>query len=214
MKFISLTLVVLSMAISQPLWSQDKLYRWKDDDGKVHMGHNIPPRFTHLGYEVVTADGTVIETVNRQATPEELADKQSKASIEAVLAEEKRRREEEEERLMRTYSTIEDIEAAKKRGLRELEIRISILKSNVRSLKRQVENNQARAADTERSGGTVSVEVLAAINDLQDEITETERSVADREIEMEQVSQEYDRDIALFKTLLDEVEMRRSFSSK
>ena len=71
---------------------------------------------------------------------------------------------------MLRYSTIEDIEAARERALRDLRIRVSILKSNKRSLKQQVENYQAQAADLERSGKEVDVERLQVIEDLQGEI--------------------------------------------
>ena len=69
--------------------------------------------------------------------------------------------------LLLRYSTISDIEASRERNLSELKIRISILHSNIRSLKQQVESNQSRAADIERGGGEVPVATIATIDGLK-----------------------------------------------
>jgi hypothetical protein len=71
---------------------------------------------------------------------------------------------------MLRYSTVADIEAARDRALRDLQIRLSILKGNRRSLKQKVENYQAQAADLERRGMQVDVARLRTIEDLQSEI--------------------------------------------
>jgi hypothetical protein len=118
-----------------------------------------------------------------------------------------------DESLMLRYSTIEDIEAARERTLRDLRIRVSILKSNTRGLKQQVENYQRVAAGIERSGGTVGVERLTLIEELQFEISATERSIADRQAEVALVQKGFQEDIGRFEMLLEVVELRRSLSS-
>ena len=89
-------------------------------------------------------------------------------------------------------------------------INVSILKSNTRSLKQQVENYQAQAANIERRGGEVDVQRLAAIEDLQGEIEATERSIVERNREMEDVKAKFQMDMDRFEQLLDVVALRRS----
>ena len=107
-----------------------------------------------------------------------------------------------------------DIEAARERALRDLRIRVNILKSNKRALRQQVENYQAQAADIERRGQQVDAERLKAIEDLQDEIAITDRAIVDRQQEIEKVSQAYQQDIERFEMLLDVVELRRSLAAQ
>jgi hypothetical protein len=95
-----------------------------------------------------------------------------------------------------------------------LRIRVSILRSNKRSLKHLVENYQAQAADLERSGQQVDVARLVVIEDLQGEISSTDRAIADRELEIEQVGAAYQQDIDRFEMLLEVVELRRSLIAK
>ncbi|MEP5765815.1 MAG: hypothetical protein ABJ308_14565 [Halieaceae bacterium] len=188
------------------------LYRYVNSEGVTVINYNIPPQYVHKGYEILNRDGSLHRSVPRSLTDEEMADKSSEAYQARVAAEEAERLRKWDESLLIRYSSIEDIEAARDRSLSELRIRISILRSNVRSLKLQVESNQERAADIERRGGEVPVDVVVAIDGLRSEITETERSIEDRKREIEVVEQGFQRDIERFALLLDKVELRRRYS--
>ncbi|MEH6589403.1 MAG: hypothetical protein V7746_04045 [Halioglobus sp.] len=187
-----------------------EMYRYIDDQGKVVIGFQVPVEDVKKGYEVLNEDGIVIEVVPRELTEEERKDRDAQARLAAEAVAEIERLQAWDESLLLKYSTVEDIEASRKRSLSSLLINVSILKSNTRSLKQQVENYQAQAADIERRGGTVDVERLVAIEDLQSEIEATERSIAERSKEMETVKAEYQLDIERFEQLLDIVELRRS----
>ena len=95
-----------------------------------------------------------------------------------------------------------------------MQIRVSILKSNKRSLRQQVETYQSQAADQERLGRSVDAAHLTAIADLQGEIESTDRSIADREEEIDAVRASFQKDIDRFEQLLEVVELRRSLASQ
>ena len=190
------------------------LYRYTNDEGVTVVDYRVPAEYAHLGYEVLSAEGVVLRVVPRSLTEEEKKIRNAEAELEAkARAEEERLREWDESLLLR-YSTLEDIEAARERALDELRIRLSILKSNRRSLKHQVEGYQAQAADLERSGQPVDVARIRAIEDLQAEIESTERSITDRAREIEEVSAAYQRDIDRFGMLLEVVELRKTLLAK
>ncbi len=90
-----------------------------------------------------------------------------------------------------------------------MKIRISILKSNLVSIKSQIEREQAKAANIERRGREVPQDLLKNINILRQEIEDTEQSIVMRREEIESVKASYQRDIERFKTLKDRVDMRR-----
>lgn len=187
-----------------------EMYRYINDQGNVVVGYQVPTGDVKKGYEVLNEDGIVIKVVPRELTEEERADISAQEAVAQAAEAEKERLRQWDENLLLRYSTVEDIEEARKRALSSLLINVSILKSNTRSLKQQVENYQAQAADIERRGGQVDVERLAAIEDLQGEIEATERSIVDRRQEMEDVKAEYQKDIDRFEQLLEFVELRRT----
>ncbi len=59
----------------------------------------------------------------------------------------------------------------------------------------------------------MSPALLNTIEDLQEQIASADRSIADRNAEIEQVSAAYQRDIERFQHLLEMVELRRSMSA-
>jgi len=186
------------------------LYRYTNNKGNMVVDYQVPPEYAAKGYEVLNEEGIVIKVVPRELTKEELEQQSIREMQAAAAAAEEERLKKWDESLLLRYSTIEDIEAAQERALRDLRIRVSILKSNTRSLKQQVENYQSVAADIERSGGTVDVARLTTIEDLQSEIAATERSIVDRKREIQLVQESFEKDIGRFHMLLEVVELRRT----
>lgn len=197
-----------------PVSQAANLYRYTNDEGVTVVDYRVPADYIGKGYEVLNKDGVVVEVVPRELTEEEKSVLNAQQQLEADARAEERHLREWDESLMLRYSTVEDIEAAKDRALRDLRIRLSILKSNKRSLKQQVENYQAQAADLERSGRSVDVARLSAIEDIQAEIAVTDRSINDRAVEIEEVSAAYQKDIERFAQLLEVVALRRSLLAK
>ena len=204
-----LFVAALLLNVAPAAQSRD-LYRYYNDEGNMVVDYQVPAKYVGGGYEVLNDVGVVIRVAPRELTEEEKQAVDAQQTLERqALAEQERLRKWDESLLVR-YSTIADIEDARERALSELRIRVSILKSNKRSLKHQVENYQAQAADLERSGQQVDVARLRVIEELQGEINITDRAIADRQLEIEQVAAAYQLDIERFEMLLEVVELRRT----
>ncbi|MEH6580688.1 MAG: hypothetical protein V7754_02040 [Halioglobus sp.] len=203
-------MALLPSLLSPSLVQAGDMYRYINDEGNVVLGYQVPTTDVKKGYEVLNEDGIVIQVVPRELTEEERENITAQEALVAAAEAEKERLRLWDESLLLRYSTVEDIEAARKRAMSSLLINVSILRSNTRSLKQQVENYQAQAADIERRGGEVDPQRLAAIDDLQGEIQATERSIVERNKETEEVKAAYQMDIDRFEQLLDVVALRRS----
>lgn len=184
-----------------------KMYRYTTDRGVVAVDDHVPPEFVKNGYEVLSPDGRVLETVPRQLTGEEGKRKR------AAEAEAKRLQEWDKNLLLR-YSSVDDIGAARDRALREIDIRLSILRSNLNSAKGQVEREQEKAANIERGGGTVPEAIATNIEKLKVEVSVIEASIAERMKDKETTGVAYQKDIERFKSLQDVVQFRRGSSSE
>jgi hypothetical protein len=187
-----------------------ELYRYVNSEGNTVIDYRIPPEYAANGYEVINEDGVVLRVVPRALSDTERdawSDEQKRAAAERAEAERLRKWDES---LLLRYSSVADIEDARDRALRDLRIRLSILRGNRRSLRGQVESYQAQAADQERMGLEASVELERAIEELQRQIESGDRSIEDREQEIEEVAAAYQRDIERFEQLQEIVEMRRA----
>ena len=178
-------------------------FRVTNENGVIELKSTITPEEAKRGYAIVTLGGHVIEEVAPQLSDEAL-DEQRRAQLQAQREHEKREQQlRYDENLLLKYSAIEDLEAEKKRKLSEFDVRLSILRSNMMSLKDQVERQQSRAADFERRGQQVPRVILQNIAEQEDKLRDAELSHASRLEEKQLVASRYEKDIARFKALVN-----------
>ena len=202
--------MILTLLFANLVWAMgDKLYRYKNAQGTVVIDDEVPPGYAKNGYEILNLMGQVLEVVPRQLTEEELR------NLSSEEARKRKQREIDEAQLLydrsllMRYSDVLDIEAVRGRTIKELEIRSSILHSNVSTNKAQVERQQARAADIERRGRVVPQSLLDNIEQLKKEIALSELDIAARAKEIETVRLEYQQDIERFQYLIEVMGYRR-----
>ncbi|WP_439134488.1 hypothetical protein [Pseudomaricurvus sp.] len=190
--------LLLVMLGGQSMWSQAQnskvYYRYLDENGVKVINHQIPPEYAQKGYEVVTSRGEVIKVVPPAPSAKEVTQMELQRQREAELAE-------WDEELLRRYSTVRDIEAAKHRKLVQVDGSIAILKGNIRNLKAQIADQHAKAAKMERMGRAVPDTMLKTLAALEEELALSEAQIEEREQQYTQIEKKYDRDIERFKVI-------------
>ncbi|MYM64155.1 hypothetical protein [Pseudomaricurvus sp. HS19] len=171
-----------------------KLYRYTNGEGVQELNTYLPPEYSQNGYEIVNERGDVLRTV-----PPAL----SEEATEALRAErmEKDRQQQWDRELLRRYSSVRDIEAAKKRKLAQVQNSILIIKSNMTNIKGQLAEQHARAAESERQGKDVPKPILQKIDGLERELQSAEEQLAEREQQFSDTEEKYDRDRDRFATI-------------
>ena len=112
-----------------------KLYKWVDDHGVTHYGETIPPEYADKDRSELNKSGRVV-TTKEVPTAEEL---RTERSNKARLDEEKRKADKaaldstrHDKMLVNTYSNIEEIDLARDRNLRQIELRINGLNAQIK----------------------------------------------------------------------------------
>ena len=206
---IALFVAMLLVSVST---QADNLYRYKNDVGGTVVDWRVPPEFAGRGYEVLNAQGQVVEVVPRQLSSGELQNKDLVKRLQQEAKFERARLAKWAKFLLLRYSTVEDIDAARDRALRDLKIRLSILASNQRTARNRLESVLARVADMERRGDVPLEQDLDAIAALRADIANTGRAIKEREAQVLEVTDSFDEDRSRFIQLQDVVLLRRSLS--
>ena len=206
---IALFVAVLLVSVST---QADNLYRYKNDVAGTVVDWRVPPEFAGRGYEVLNAQGQVVEVVPRQLSSGELQNKDLVKRLQQEATVERARLAKWDKFLLLRYSTVEDIDAARDRALRDLKIRLSILASNQRTARNRLESVLARVADMERRGDVPLEQDLDAIAALRADIANTGRAIKEREAQVLEVTDSFDEDRSRFIQLQDVVLLRRSLS--
>jgi hypothetical protein len=167
--------------------SKKMFYRYTTDDGRKVVSQVIPPQYVRNGYEMLTLRGEIVKVV-----PPAPSDADA-----ARIANERKADKEQAKRdieLRRTYSSTQDIESAKTRNLLELQNTINILQANLSSVKSQLKAQELHAASIERSGKTLSSDILKNITTLRTEEKELNIQIKQREAEHQSSADKYEQD--------------------
>ncbi len=186
------------LAAGNVIGADKLLFRYTDDQGQIVLNDTLPPSAAGRGYEIIRPDGRVVKRV-------EPAISETVSEAARLEQEEAERRRKWDESLLLRYSDVADIEAAKKRAMSDIRVRISILKGNLSYLKTQVEREEFRAAEADRQGMEVSEELKDAIRTHKIQIGDVEELINARQAELDETAARYDRDMRRFAILLDRI---------
>ncbi|WP_226644132.1 hypothetical protein [Microbulbifer variabilis] len=181
------SITLLFSALANAASDEQVLYRYTDEQGIVVLNEMVPPEYVGKGYEILNLSGRVIEVVPPQLSPEEF--------------EAQRRQEAQEEadrKLLKRYNSLADIESARKRKLAIVEQDMAIMHSNITSLIRQITQEEAQAARTQRGGRDVAPELLQRIADLQKEVAVLRERLKRRDEEASSIGEEFDKAAARY----------------
>ena len=138
---------------------QPLLYRYVDSRGVTVLDRQgVPPEYVAKGYEVLNAQGRVVQVVPPPPTADEIHQAQAKKAQANADAQ-----------LLNLYSNVEDVDRAKARKLSELDALIALAQGNLKGLNTQQATLQGQAADLERAGKTVPQSLIEQMSDLKDQ---------------------------------------------
>jgi hypothetical protein len=189
-----------------------ELYRYQNEAGVTVVDWAIPAAYVSDGYEVLSESGQVVRVVPPAKTETELErDAVAQRAREAEAAAEAAQLE-RDTFLLRRYSSVQDIEAARDRSLRELDIRIAILNSQRDTLSQQLARHEAALGTASLSGQTASQYEEETVAALRAEIRSLEEATEGRQQQSAALAEAYSRDIVRFAELEEIVALRRQMS--
>ena len=189
-----------------------ELYRYQNEAGITVVDWAIPATYVGSGYEVLNESGQIVRVVPPAKTDTELERDAVAARAQEAEAAAQAAQLERDTFLLRRYSTIQDIEAARDRSLRELDIRIAILSGQRDTLSQQLARHQSAldtAAQSDAASPQYEEETVAA---LKAEIHSLDEASEGRQQQAAALAEAYSRDIARFAELEEIVALRRQMS--
>lgn len=180
--------------------TEARMYRYTDNNGRLVISNTVPQEASTRGYEILNSQGRVVERIAPAPTEEELRQR----------AEEERRQQEAEEQrvrdkaLLRRYRHPDDAVRALHRKIDELEGLIQLKRGNISVIESQLDTEQSRAADLERSGRAIPESTLGKIERLQSQIQEIEAEISAQDREIEQIRDSFREDIQRLEVITEQ----------
>lgn len=199
-KMPSLILLTVVLAWATPA-DAGKLYKWVDEDGKVHYTDTPPPESSKQERDVLNEHGQVTETLERQKTPEEIA-------AEEARKEELRRQKEAEEAqavkdraLLSTYTNVEQIEMAREGRINAIESQINVVSSTISNLEERLMGLEQQAAQIRNNDRPVPDNLQKRIEDTRNELLNNQRYLMRKQEERDENRKKFNAEIERYKEL-------------
>lgn len=174
--------VLLSLVLISSQLYAARLYRF-NVDGQLILKDHVPPELAQNGYDILNERGFVIETVAPAPTAEELAQIQAEEARKQARRDRIRERRDADMALLRLYSKPADVDRARKRKIENIDGYISLQQRRILDLTETLEKAQGSAANLERGGDEIPVELRLEIAQLQNQIRESHETIRQRKEE-------------------------------
>lgn len=187
---------------------EQRLYRWVDEQGRVHYSDTLPPDQAGQRREIKTPEGATVDTVEPPPTREELeaeaarreAQEQAEARREAV----ERRRREHDRMLLMTFTSVEEMQTARDERLGAIESQIALVQSRIDKLQQRREQLRQEAATVERTGRGNPADIYRELEQIERSIRQNRSAIEDKRDTQARIRLRFSEDIERFRELLAE----------
>lgn len=188
---LSVKATALALALGFSAQVAANMYRYTDENGQIVISSTIPQEATKRGYDILSNNGRVIETIPPAPTEEEIAAREAEKQRQKELAEQR----EKDRALLKRFSHPDQAVKAMHRKIRELEGLIQLKRGNISVISSQLDGEQSRAANMERAGREIPETTLEKIRRLESQIRDIEREITSQTQEIEELRKAFEADI-------------------
>ncbi len=166
------TLVVSPCALAQ------SVYKWLDENGEIHYGHNVPPEMIREEHQRLNDQGVVVEHIEDADVPNML--------LQAELSQNQRAARVKKRLLLATYRNVDDIAMVRDRSL-------DILTKERELIQRQVAQLREHLSDAESMQRQVSDQKGLVYSTLYDTAQSLRESLSRQRARLNEVSEKQRR---------------------
>jgi|SRR5680860_8014 predicted RNase H-like nuclease (RuvC/YqgF family) len=197
----SATASALFLTLGIATHAEAGMYRYTDETGQIVISNTIPQQATKRGYDILNSNGRVVEVIPPAPTEDEITAREAEKQRQGELAVQR----EKDTQLLKRFSHPDQAIRAMHRKLDELRGLIQLKRGNISVISSQLDNEQSRAADMERTGQKIPDATLDKINRLESQIRDIEREISWQTQETDALIQSFEADIKRLERVTGEI---------
>jgi hypothetical protein len=220
--FAAFCLLATDAALAQsrkpkPQTSEDKVYRWVDEQGNVHYTETLPPDFKDKKADVLDNQGITRETdlslvppppkpkTAEEAKGELPRDKSGLERPEPLLAPSEVQRQKDALLVLR-YNSEEEIQDALQVEVRQLAYDTNLLTTSRNSLETAYAGTMRELADRQRAGIELPPEELKNMDNMKRRLAANDRDMEAIRLREQEIKQGFAKDLERYRFLVNQQE--------
>lgn len=181
--------------------SAERTFKWVDEEGNIHFGDRVPPRYANREREEINQQGRTVKVYAAPKTAEEKAEIRRQAELEAAEKEGAKKRAIHDRSLLATYSSEEDMLMARDGKIASVDALIQLTNSRIDSSRKRLLTLETEAAEFERSGKPVPKILQSQITTARSQLIDNEAFVIAKEKEKQVITEKFSADISRYREL-------------
>ena len=172
---------------------------WTNSEGIKECGDKIPPEYIQQGYQELSKGGIVLEKKERIKTKEELEKAKKEAAIISREEEKERKRKAHNKMLLKTFASIEEIEAARDQKIEAVESTIKITQKRIIKLQYLLDDELNRNSLDKQIDG--EEKKFNNTESLKEQISDNKKFIKNKIDEQGKIKKTYTEYLSRFKKL-------------
>ncbi len=195
--------------------AQARLYKWVDEEGRVHYGDSIPLKYQLQQHDELNESGLVVRTREAMPSEEELIRRYQQRLAEKEKERKIREQRQRDRVLLDTYTTERDLIAARKARIEAVDSQINLSKSIIEEARNKLKNSERLAASLKAQGKPVPQTLFTKI-EREKKSLEIHQRVAEGHMKKRvEVAEQFDAYIKRFRELkVEQQRLREEMEAK
>ena len=207
MRFVLLTFSAI--LLSSPFAAQAKMYKWVDENGQMHFGDKIPPKYMVKEHQELNEHGVVTKHKEAAKTPQQKAEERRLKKEQEKMAQEEKKKKQRDRVLLDTYTTERDLIVARDSRLEAVDSQINLAESIINDSNENIESLEKQIAQIKASNREVPEELYQRIEIEKRQVKVQSGVMKNHKKRRDEISEQFDDYIERFKVLKAEQKAKR-----
>jgi hypothetical protein len=181
--------------------SAERTFKWVDEQGNTHYGDRVPMQASAHERREINEQGRTLKAYAEPGSQEALARQKHQAALEYEKQQQTDEQSRRDSELLAAYASETDILIARDNELGAIEELIRMTNIRLESLQKRLGDMVGEAAGYEARGKPVPEFVQHQTALIQEQISQNEVIISNKQAEMESINKRYAADIAHYQRL-------------
>jgi hypothetical protein len=193
-----------------PLTAQAVLYKWVDDEGRVHFGDQIPVRFQLKAHDEMSQRGIVLKHREAAKTPEEKAAARLLAKERKKIELTEKKKKQRDRVLLDTYTTERDLIVARDSRLEAVGSQVQLAETIISDSNKTIDSLEKQVVQIKASNREVPADIYQRIDSEKQQVKVQSQVKQGHIKRRDDITAQFNDYVERFKVLKDEQEVRRN----
>ncbi len=208
--FLPLAIILASSAFS----AQAKMYKWVDDEGQMHFGDKIPPKYLVKEHDELNEQGVKIKHRAAAKTSEEKAAERRLKYEQKKVALIEKRKQQRDRVLLDTYTTERDLIVARDSRLDAVGSQIHLAETIIHASNKKIEAMDKQIIAIQASNREVPLDLYDRLENEKQQVVVQSKVMETHKKRRDEISVQFNDYIERFKVLKAEQKAKRERIAK